>query len=591
MMNLRKNLGSCGLALLVLELFAVQIVAAAEATPSRKNPSEIRKISEGEEALSLEIAKAAMVGRVALQHDDYATAQQSLVAAVRLQPELNEVVQLANFAAINNGDLQAAHEMAEIAIGQNPTIFLPLLTEIVYGAQDATPRWNLEAAEKLPQTDIGILLAPLLQSWLKVGAGRADALDGFDLTKSSALLSLVAQHQLAMAEYAKDEKHLLQALEFLMPKTTEAYGQLSLTMVRQLGGYFERQGRLEIARRLYQAEGEPNRLYSALAVDRQRLESGKPPPPVMTPQGGIALLLLESALLVNNGRKDDRLALSLLRMAEWLDPRNPEIIMTRGELLGSWKLYDQALPAFQALSKDSDPQWSWQGRIRYGLTLEQLDRPAEAAALLTAMSEENPTDTQALQELGNLDLRRKDYPQALSRFTQALKRVQGVKPEDWSLIFGKAVSYERLGLRAEAIVTLKQALSLAPNEPELLNYLGFMWAERGENLDEALGLLQKAWQLKPDDSAITDSVGWAYYQQRAYDKAIVLLERAVQLTAWEPEINEHLGDAYWQVGRLSEARVKWQMVLSLSPTKEMEQRVRNKLLKGIELKPATGQAL
>ncbi|MCX8500613.1 MAG: tetratricopeptide repeat protein [Alphaproteobacteria bacterium] len=590
-MDLRRNLGICSFVWLVLELFAFPFARAVEAIPSPKYPTEIRKSAVGEEALSLEIGKAAMVGRVALQHDDYATAQQSLVAAVRLQPELSEVVQLANYAAINNGDLQAAHEMAEIALAQNPTIFLPLLTEIVYGANATTPRWKLEAAQKLPQTDIGILLTPLLQSWLKVGAGRADAMDGFDLTNSSGVLSLVAQHQLAMAEYAKDEKHLLQALEILMPKTDEAYGQLSLTMVRQLGGYFERQGRTQIARRLYQAEGEPKRLYSALAVDRQRLESGGPPPPVMTPQVGIALLLLESALLVNNGRKDDRLALSLLRIAEWLDPRNPEILMTRGELLGSWKLYDQALPAFEAMSQDSDPQWSWQGRIRYGLTLEQLERPEEAAALLKAMSEENPTDTQALQELANLDLRRKDYSQALSRFTQALKRAQGVKPENWSLIYGQAVSFERLGRRAEAIAGLKQALSLAPNEPELLNYLGFMWAERGENLDEALGLLQKAWQLKPDDGAITDSVGWVYYQQRAYDKAILLLERAVQLSAWEPEINEHLGDAYWQVGRLSEARVKWQMVLSLSPTQEMEQRVREKLVNGIELKPARGLTL
>ena len=239
------------------------------------------------------------------------------------------------------------------------------------------------------------------------------------------------------------------------------------------------------------------------------------------------------------------------------------------------------------MNRSDNLQWRWQSRIRYCQTLVSLKRNAEAELELQKMSEEDRSDILALSELGRILNSRDQFSAALKAYSEAIARVPTIGSDHWSLIFGKAISLERLGRTDEAIEALQQAIILSPNQPEMLNYLGYTWVEKNQNLDKALILLTKAWQLKPNDSAITDSVGWALYKMGEYDKAIEFLERAVEISAYESEINDHLGDAYWQAGREQEARVKWKMVLSLSPDKEMEQRVKAKLQNGIPLLPKT----
>jgi Flp pilus assembly protein TadD len=105
---------------------------------------------------------------------------------------------------------------------------------------------------------------------------------------------------------------------------------------------------------------------------------------------------------------------------------------------------------------------------------------------------------------------------------------------------------------------LQQALKLKPDDPEILNYLGFAWADRGENLKQALTLLQKATLLDPQNGAVIDSLGWVHYRLGDYYQAVHELELAAALDAADPEVNDHLGDAYWRSGRPS--RPSWPMV-------------------------------
>ena len=117
---------------------------------------------------------------------------------------------------------------------------------------------------------------------------------------------------------------------------------------------------------------------------------------------------------------------------------------------------------------------------------------------------------------------------------------------------------------------LLHARALAPDEPDVLNYLGYSWADRGERLGEALALLKTAAAKSPNSGAIIDSLGWAYFKVGDLEKAVENLERAVELEPSAADINDHLGDVYAAVGRSLEARYQWQRVLTLEASDELK---------------------
>ena len=126
-----------------------------------------------------------------------------------------------------------------------------------------------------------------------------------------------------------------------------------------------------------------------------------------------------------------------------------------------------------------------------------------------------------------------------------------------------------------------RALELEPDQPLVLNYLGYSWVEQERNLDEAKTMIEKAVELRPDDGYIVDSLGWVAYRLGDFEEAARQLELAVELVPGDPIINDHLGDAYWQVGRLNEARFQWRRVLTLEPEDELAAQVRRKLTGGL----------
>ena len=134
----------------------------------------------------------------------------------------------------------------------------------------------------------------------------------------------------------------------------------------------------------------------------------------------------------------------------------------------------------------------------------------------------------------------------------------------------------------------RRALELSPDEPLVLNYLGYSMIEKKLGLQEALAMVKKAVELRPNDGYIVDSLGWAHYQLGDYDEAVGHLERAVELNPADPIIGEHLGDVYWRVGRKLEARFQWQHAKDNRPEPEDLQRIEGKLKNGMpEEEPVT----
>ncbi|WP_375211162.1 tetratricopeptide repeat protein [Hyphococcus sp.] len=146
---------------------------------------------------------------------------------------------------------------------------------------------------------------------------------------------------------------------------------------------------------------------------------------------------------------------------------------------------------------------------------------------------------------------------------------------------GRAASLLELDEWPAAEADLLRAVEIAPQEPAALNYLGYSWAERGLNLDEAFGLIEKAVAIEPNSGAYIDSLGWAHYQLGDYDEAVGHLEHAASLEPADPTITEHLGDVYWRLGRKIEARYEWKRVLELEPPQQMRERVEKKIEQGL----------
>jgi Flp pilus assembly protein TadD len=147
------------------------------------------------------------------------------------------------------------------------------------------------------------------------------------------------------------------------------------------------------------------------------------------------------------------------------------------------------------------------------------------------------------------------------------------------VFYQRGVAEERAHDWPKAKADLEQALKLSPDQPFVLNYLGYSYADMGQNLDEARSMIERAAFRRPDDGAITDSLGWVLLRQGHADQAVKVLERAVELEAEDPTINGHLGDAYDAAGRKVEALFQWRRALTLKPDPEDKAKLDAKLAK------------
>jgi tetratricopeptide (TPR) repeat protein len=207
---------------------------------------------------------------------------------------------------------------------------------------------------------------------------------------------------------------------------------------------------------------------------------------------------------------------------------------------------------------------------------------------MRALSVLQPKEADVWTALGDL-LRSADQYQAAA--TAYDKAIAGIAQGDRRLIglyYARGVSLERSNHWDAAESDFRAALKLNPDRADVLNYLGYSWVDKGQNLEEAVTMLEKARALRPLDGMIADSVGWAYYRLGRYPEAARALEEAVQLAPGAADVNDHLGDAYWRVGRKIDARFQWQHALQLNPDVKQKPIIERKLQFGLDPVSASG---
>jgi tetratricopeptide (TPR) repeat protein len=275
----------------------------------------------------------------------------------------------------------------------------------------------------------------------------------------------------------------------------------------------------------------------------------------------------------------------LAQLALRLRPGFAPALMLTADVLAEEKQEEQALAVLSRVSSD-DP-FAPLAVLRRAAILDKLDRPDEAAAVLRRLADANPDLPQPAAHLGDLLRRRNRFAEAAAAYDQALSRVPRPGVRDWPLFYSRAIARERAGDWPRAEADLLRALELSPDQPYVLNYLGYTWADQGRNLDRAKAMLLRATELRPQDGNIADSLGWALFRLGDLRGAVTWLEKAVELEPRSSVINDHLGDAYWAANRQREARFQWRRALNLEPEPEDTPKIEAKLRDGLPTPPSS----
>ena len=338
------------------------------------------------------------------------------------------------------------------------------------------------------------------------------------------------------------------------------------------GGFLERRGRRADAATIYSKALGDQAFDSQMKAALQRAQSGRGrPPAVPTLKQGAAQAVMAPAIVIS-GAKQNQMALAYLRLALRLDPNLNSAWLMVGDLLQESGDREGARQAY-GMAKSGSPEYlAAQSKLAW--SYQAAHDPTTALAMAKALASKGDPDA----KLTFSDILRSNGKYEES--AQVLTEVMGPTP-DWHLLYARGVSYDRAGRWAEGEADLLSALKQQPDDAEILNYLGYSWIDRGQHLDTALGMIQKAVGQSPRSGAIIDSLGWAYFRLGDFKKAVETLENAIELEAGDPDINNHLGDAYWRVGRKDEAIFQWRRVLTLDPDPKMKAEVDQKLAKGL----------
>lgn len=430
-------------------------------------------------------------------------------------------------------------------------------------------RW--EAAEAryagLPQQGITQILRPLTVAWAQLGAGHTDA--------ALATLRPMSEGQQSPGVYALHAALIAdlggrpgEAARLYRAAQIE-YGAPNLRLGQILAAWHTRRGAAAEA----QAVLRDTVRVGDLAMARDALEAAAAERAVRSATDGIAEAYLAMAATLRQQNATD-VAQVVLRLALDLRPDFTPARLLMADLQDATRP-EAALATLDAVP-GADPLAAVVGLRRAGL-LAVLGRQDEAAAVLERLAQTHPDRPEPLAQLGELQRRTDRFAEAAATYTRALERVREPDAAPWGLYYERGIAFERSGQWDRAEADFKRALALSPDQPYVLNYLAYSWADRGLNLDEARRMLERAAVLRPDDGAIADSLGWVLYRQGELDEAVRRLERAVELQPGDATINAHLGDAYHAIGRVQEAAFQWQRALVLKPEPDEAARIEAKL--------------
>ncbi|WP_455482624.1 tetratricopeptide repeat protein [Bartonella sp. B35(2025)] len=298
---------------------------------------------------------------------------------------------------------------------------------------------------------------------------------------------------------------------------------------------------------------------------------------VQTPQQGVGEVLYNFGTALNHNNSE-RIARIFNQLSLILYPQNDAILFHLANISAKLNDLNRAIKFYRALPSSSSYYKS--GQLRLALIFANNNNHNEAIKLLTLLKKKFPSDRDIFMTLAAIYMQENKFADAAKIMDHAIKQIKNFQQDDWQLFYQRGIAFERLKQWPKAEVDLRKALEFFPDQPQVLNYLGYSLVDRNQKLEESLHFLQKASALQSKESHILDSLGWAYYKLKQYDQAVQILETAVKLQPEDPILNDHLGDAYWKVGRKREAIFQWNH--AINEKSENSKKIQEKLKFGLQ---------
>lgn len=519
---------------------------------------------------------AYLAARQAASDGDYRAAADFFTTALVADPNNSGLMEASIMAEVQTGNFARALPIAKVLIdtkdGSNVANLVVLADLLHQGKFDAA------RAQVAAGKGGGPLVDGLVTAWADVGAGRmSDALAGFDKVANMPGLKAIGLYNKALAMASVGD---FGGAEKIFSGVDGVKLHLSSRGIVAAAEVFSQLDRNPDALKLLDEAFGPN-ANPGIEPLRQRLRDGQAVPfdLIHNAQDGLSEVFLTVGAALK-AQVAPSFTLIYARIAQYLSPGNTDATLLTAGLLELQHQYGLAIAAYESVPRGDMDYFAAQ--LSRAQALYASGSVDAGIAAIKQIVQANPGQIDAQVELGDLLRQQKRYAEALTAYDAAVALIATPKPGDWGVFYMRGICNERVGHWSQAEADLRQSLLLNPNQPEVLNYLGYAMVERGEKLSEALDLIRRAVAARPDDGYIVDSLSWAYFRLGDYGKALPIAERAARLTAVDPVITDHLGDVYWANGRKREAEFQWRRALSFNPAPTDATRIKRKLAVGLD---------
>ena len=517
-----------------------------------------------------------LAARHAGQQRDAGAAATYYRSALKRDPNNGELLDRAFLSFLVDGEVDEAVKFAERVLQADKNDRVARLVLGVSGLkrkQYPTARRELAQSVRGPITD---LTATLLTAWSAYGANDAKAaIAAIDhLTGPDWYAIFKELHAGMIYDIAGNEKEAGKRLEHAYKLDSTA-----LRVVEAYGSWISRNRSPKEALTIFETFDKALPRHPLVIEAMDKLKAGEKLPPLVAnaQAGGAEALYGLGASLGRRGGED--LGLVYLQLSLFLAPTHPLALLSLADLYESLKKPELAIKIYERVPANSPLHRN--ASIQLAANLDSLDRADEAQKHLEALIKQHPDDLEAIMALGNVLRGHKKFAECANIYSKAVSAIGTPEKANWVSFYFRGICYERSKQWPKAEADLKKALELYPDQPHVLNYLGYSWIDQGINLDEGMDMIKKAVQQRPDDGYIVDSLGWAYFRLGNYEEATKQLDRAIELKPEDPTINDHLGDAYWRVGRVLEARFQWAHARDLKPDPDDLPKIEEKLKAGL----------
>lgn len=524
-----------------------------------------------------DVAGPYLAARIAGAQSDYRNAAAYYARALLADPANPFLQESALISYLGLGDFDRAKVVAGTMAGAGNESQIAALTLLAADAQAGDFAGGLARIDA--GAEAGVLVTGLFRAWALAGQGdmsqamRAfdtviaeSGLGAFGLYHKALALAMVGDYEGADAIFADKSGAPLRATRRGLLAHVQILSQLerpadALALLDQALG----------------PDVDPE-----FAQARAALQAGAPLPFTIAPSArdGIAEVYLSVASALQ-GDTPEVFTLLHARLAEYLRPDLVDAILLGAAILEQQEQHDLATESYARVPQDH-PSFP-AAEIGRADALVAADRPDAAIEVLRQLTRTRPDLAGGWISLGDTLRRQESYSDAATAYDKAIDLLGEPRPAHWFVWYARAIAHERSGAWDKAEPGFRKALDLSPDQPAVLNYLGYSYVEKKQNLDEALSMIERAVAARPEDGYIIDSLGWVLYRLGRYDEAVVQMERAVELMAVDPLVNDHLGDVYWAVGRKREAEFQWKRAISFGPGEDLDMdRVRRKLEVGLD---------